>query len=261
MEFIGPYGVPAGSPYVQGDAAANIKGSYLNIHVVTDPMAEILHVIEQAGLTPDGDDLTQLYQAIQAQIAAAIAASVAPAGAVMGFDLDSPPSGWIAGDGSAILRASYPRLDSAKYVGDSLNGTATAWYRCTNPSSPSTSRSTTGNYLVTRDLRGVFTRFLDSGRGIDPSRVLGSLQKGSLMGFDVPTVGIFGVGTTSVMTLAEARAAVGLDAYSTSDYAGVQIVGANATSTSALPDNIAAGEGATGVARPTNISLLGCIKY
>lgn len=65
MQFIGPYGVPSGSPYVQGDAAANIEGSYLDYHAVTDPMTEIVNVIEAAGLTPDDVDLTQLLQAIR----------------------------------------------------------------------------------------------------------------------------------------------------------------------------------------------------
>lgn len=254
MKFIGPYGVPSGSPYVQGDAAANIEGSWLDIRAITDPMGEILYVIQQAGLTPSDTDLTQLYQAIQAQILAAIAATAAPAGAVMGFDLAAPPTGWIAGDGSAILRASYTRLDTAKYVGDANNATATAWYRCTNPSSPSTSRSTTGAYLVTRDLRGVFTRFLDSGAGIDTGRVLGSLQKGTLIYADTTgspdgrAVGSMGIDTPTPL------ANFGIDTIGSGDLPST-FYSAGGVNTVAPSTSI------IGAARPINISLLGCIKY
>ena len=65
-----------------------------------------------------------------------IAVAGVPTGAVMGFDLTSPPDGWIVGDGAAINRHAYADLDAVKYCGDALNATATAWYRCTDPASP-----------------------------------------------------------------------------------------------------------------------------
>jgi hypothetical protein len=58
------------------------------------------------------------------------AAGSAPTGAVMAFNLDACPSGWLLADGT--------------------NGTP--------------------------DLRGVFVRGLDSGKGIDPSRTLATFQ-------------------------------------------------------------------------------------
>lgn len=187
-----------------------------------------------------------------------------PVGAVMGFDLGAPPTGWLAGDGAAVLRSSYAALDAAKYVGDANNATATAWYRCTNPASPGATRSTTGAYLVTRDLRGVFIRHLDAGRGIDAGRVLGSLQKGTIISFDTATGatgdGVWGGGAINNPTLAQALAQVGADAYQTSDYSGVGLRGVTATENLPLPGPLGAKCG-SGVTRPVNVALLGCIKY
>jgi hypothetical protein len=262
MEFIGPYGEPDGSPYVQGDSSTGVKGSYLNYHAIVDPMQEILHVIEQAALTPDGGDLTQLYQAIEALIATGIAAGQVPVGAVMGFDLDAPPTGWIVGDGSAILRSSFTALDAVKYVGDGSNGTADAWYRCTNPANPTGTRSTTGAYLVTRDLRGVFSRFLDGGRGIDAGRVLGSLQKGTVHSFEAGSA----VSVTGDRTAATAAGGVGhpdlgldYDAAIATTYPNARQTNTNSSVIEGAVANTA--EVGAGVVRPVNISFLGCIKY
>ncbi len=62
------------------------------------------------------------------------------------------------------------------YVGNANNATAPAWYKCTNPSNPSGSRSTSGSYIVVPDMRGEFPRGWDNGRGVDPGRALGSSQ-------------------------------------------------------------------------------------
>lgn len=135
------------------------------------------------GYVPTGRRLiagngVKLNGGAEASLAGDVTISIAgvPTGAVMGFDLSAPPTGWLVGDGSAINRQVYSDLDAVKYCGDALNATATAWYRCTDPANPNTTRSVTGNYIVTRDLRGVFMRFLDGGRGIDSGRVLGSQQ-------------------------------------------------------------------------------------
>lgn len=51
-------------PWLDGDPAAGIEGSYPGHALMTDCEAEILNAIIAAGITPDGNDLTQLAQAL-----------------------------------------------------------------------------------------------------------------------------------------------------------------------------------------------------
>lgn len=166
-----------------------------------------------------------------------ITVSGVPTGAVMGFDLDVPPIGWIVGDGSAINRHTYADLDAVKYCGDGLNATATAWYRCTDPANPGTTRSVTGDYLVTRDLRGLFVRFLDGGRGVDSGRVLGTQQAG-MVGPHTHSLSA-AIGQSSRTLNGGSNKNVDME-YGTA----ITILANSGTET-----------------RPINIALLGCIKY
>ncbi len=197
-----------------------------------------------SGYVPTGRKLiagngVKLNGATEVSLSGDVTISVAgvPTGAVMGFDLSAPPAGWIVGDGSAINRLVYADLDAVKYCGDALNATATAWYRCTDPANPNTTRSATGNYLVTRDLRGVFMRFLDGGRGIDAGRVLGS-QQADMVG---PHTHSFSstIGQSSRTLSGGSNRNVDLEYNST-----ISILANAGTET-----------------RPINVALLGCIKY
>ena len=81
-------------------------------------------------------------------------------GQVAYFPLDDAPTGWLKADGSAVSRTTY----SALYA---VIGTAFG----------SGDGSTTFNLP---DLRAEFIRGLDSGRGVDSGRVLGSVQTSSV---------------------------------------------------------------------------------
>lgn len=80
-----------------------------------------------------------------------------PAGVIMpwGGGLIAP-SGWLLCDGSAYVISTYPNLSAAL---------GTTW----NTTAPS------GSFNVP-DFRGAFLRGLDSGKGLDPSRVLATFQ-------------------------------------------------------------------------------------
>lgn len=197
-----------------------------------------------------------------------IAASGVPTGAVMGFDLAAPPVGWIVGDGSAINRHTYADLDAVKYCGDALNATATAWYRCTDPANPATTRSVSGDYLATRDLRGVFPRFLDGGRGYDSGRLLGSEQADQNLshnhgvtdpghGHGVSDPGhshsFYGTGTLNSGPVVSSGTKSTVNLSTGSSTTGISIQG---SATGISIQNNGGGE-----ARPKNIALLGCIKY
>lgn len=76
MDYNLPVNTPDGNdnprlPFWDGNPAAGLKGAIPPGKAIGDPQAEIVNAIEMAGLTPDANDLTQLYQAIAAMIAAA----------------------------------------------------------------------------------------------------------------------------------------------------------------------------------------------
>lgn len=81
-----------------------------------------------------------------------------PVGAVMGFSMGNVQPGWLECDGSVLLRSAYPDLFTA--IGTTYNQPSD-----TNP-------------LQFRlpDYRGEFLRGWDHGRGVDPSRNLGTWQ-------------------------------------------------------------------------------------
>lgn len=77
MEYVQPIGAAADASYVDANPAGGVEGSPVPAAAIEHPMREIVAVIEAAGLTPDGEDLTQLADAIAALIAAGTPAGVA----------------------------------------------------------------------------------------------------------------------------------------------------------------------------------------
>lgn len=83
-----------------------------------------------------------------------------PAGAIMHFAMNTPPSGWIKADGSIVSRATYANLFTA------IGTTYGAGDGATTFQLP--------------DLRAMFVRGWDDGRGVDSGRVFGSNQADEL---------------------------------------------------------------------------------
>lgn len=86
-------------------------------------------------------------------------------------------------NGQGILRANYPDLDAACYVGNGTNGTAPAWYRANN--ADGTGRNIAGIYLILPETRGYILRGLDPSGTIDPdgaTRKIGSIQQDAFQG-------------------------------------------------------------------------------
>ena len=88
-----------------------------------------------------------------------------PPGSIMPFAGTTAPAGWLQCRGQALSSAQYPELFSVL---------GTTWG---NGSSGSGSSVSTDFNLP--DLRGEFLRGLDSGRGVDAGRTLGSSQAGA----------------------------------------------------------------------------------
>ena len=79
-----------------------------------------------------------------------------PAGAIVYFAMNTPPSGWVKADGTAVSRTTYAALFAA--IGTTF-GVGDG--------------STTFNLP---DIRGEFMRGWDDGRGVDGGRAFGSAQ-------------------------------------------------------------------------------------
>jgi hypothetical protein len=139
-------------------------------------------IMSHAGLTPDA--VTESASA--SQFLTGIQRVAGHPGEVIAWDgnLSDPSSGSIRLlplNGQGILRISYPDLDAAVYVGNTLNPTASAYYRATDAAG--TSRSTTGAYLILPDRRGYVLRGLDTAASVDPdgaSRDIGDTQDWAL---------------------------------------------------------------------------------
>lgn len=104
----------------------------------------------------DNEYVKNIPAAIRSKGEDVLALARVPAGMVMHFAGAAAPSGWLVCDGSAVSRAYYADLFSA--IG-TVYGAGDG--------------STTFNLP---DLRGEFLRGLDSGRGVDAARALGSAQ-------------------------------------------------------------------------------------
>ncbi|WP_079218135.1 phage tail protein [Herbaspirillum robiniae] len=111
------------------------------------------------------------------QMNSAIATGI-PAGFSGKFRRTTAPAGWLKENGAAVPVVAYQNLANAIYCGDTNNATALWGYRCTNQASPTTSRSTAGEYIVLPDSRGEYDRGWDDGRGIDSGRSMWSWQAG-----------------------------------------------------------------------------------
>lgn len=65
MEYAQPYGATdPDAPYVDGDPSTGVAGSAVPAKAIEPPMRELVNLIEEAGITPDAEDLTQVAQAV-----------------------------------------------------------------------------------------------------------------------------------------------------------------------------------------------------
>lgn len=151
-----------------------------------------------------------------------------PIGTIIAYYGTIAPTGYLPCAGQTINSASFP--DLVEFL---------------NPS---------GSTATIPDLRGEFLRGLDSGRGVDLGRVLGSAQKGSLI------IGDNGVGDNILVAtdVAGRKTQLGLDSIVAGDYTGATLKYTATTAMSVLPGADIPGH--AGASRPRNVSVLYCIK-
>lgn len=165
-------------------------------------------------------------------------------GSISYFATASAPAGWVKANGAAVSVSTYADLAGVLYVGNALNATAEFGYRCTSATSPGTTRSITGAYIVLPDLRGEFLRGWSDGRNVDAGRILGTTQAGMIESHDhdLPTStdangdrGTINDSSFGINTPNNEAPIIGFRAY-------VDPTGGAET-------------------RPRNVALLACIKY
>ena len=171
-------------PYINANPVHGEEGSILNAIAIEHPLREIVNTIKGAGLTPNGEDLSQLQQAILTYIEQAVPVNQSLTeefrlSRIGNIDIGNKVirnQSFVPADGRLVLFANYPEL-KAKLDDTSLDsivydetGLIRAEYL--------------GRYMYTEDRTGVYVpelggRFIRSwtdGQSIDNERGFGSVQ-------------------------------------------------------------------------------------
>lgn len=178
-------------------------------------------------------------------------------GAILGFPMSTPPSGWLAANGAAVLRTTYAALFA--YIGTTYGaGDGTTTFNLP-------------------DLRGQFPRFFDAGKGIDPGRTIGSNQAAAFASH-THTVsdpghghGISDPGHAHLAaTVSQTTQIYTTTNWSSAGFATGAASPRSGVTTSAATTGISISGATTGISiaaaggaetRPVNVALLACIKF
>ena len=120
MKYAAPLGEAEDASYTDGNPEHGILGSVVPAKAVEPPQRELIKVIEEAGLTPSDNDLTQLYQAIVKIIGvkAPIATTKAPGLVQVGSGLDVTAAGLLSVLVATAARAGIIKPDGTPLTVD-----------------------------------------------------------------------------------------------------------------------------------------------
>jgi microcystin-dependent protein len=119
MQYVSPLNEPENSPYTDGNAAQGIEGSIVPAAALEHPQREITGLIMKAGLTPDNQDLGQLYKAMRK--------ICAPSGQIMVWAGTGAPDGFLLCNGQEISRTTYADLFAAIGIAHGAGDGATSF--------------------------------------------------------------------------------------------------------------------------------------
>ncbi len=123
--------------FTDGNVAGGVSPTILPAEWFNTIQRELINIIQNAGLTPDPNNDSQIVTAIQ---------NIYPVGIPYPYPGATPPTGWLKCNGASFSPATYPKLAAAYPSG------------------------------VLPDLRGEFIRGWDDGRGLDSGRAILSAQ-------------------------------------------------------------------------------------
>lgn len=110
---------PGGAGFRDGDPLSGTPATRLNAEWFNSVQQEILNAIEDAGLTPDQNNLTQLAEAMRSRVGKHV-------GEIFFYEGRSAPFGAVVADGGLVQREMYP--DLWKFVQEqNLVITESAW--------------------------------------------------------------------------------------------------------------------------------------
>lgn len=159
-----------------------------------------------------------------------------PPGMIMPFGAATPPTGWLVCNGSAVSRTTYAALFSV--IG-------TTWG----------AGDSTSTFNVP-DLRGVFLRGVDGGRGYDDNRALGSYQDD---GYPSHTHTLTDNGHTHTYTAGGAATGIVAAGFNQAVQLSAPASGTNSSSaTTGITIN--SGGGTASEVRPKNVAVVYCIR-
>ena len=220
MKYVPPLGsVDPDAAYQNGNPSAGIPGSIVPAAAIEHPQRELLHVILKAGLTPDENTLTQLYEAIVKIVGVEVPlASVMEAGLVkigdglqIGEDgtlsvkssdlLEDWRKSWIGvprywrstvlpddhcwANGDFVSFSNWPELH-AVYEAGGLEGMLLGWDATEEEQAANLGKwrpdSSIPTGLYTPALSGQFFRNWAPGQTQDPGRLAGSVQADAFQG-------------------------------------------------------------------------------
>ena len=165
----------------------------------------------------------------------------APIGSVMYFATSTVPVGWFECAGQEINKSAFRDLWNA--IGYAFGS------------------NRDGSAFRLPDLRSETIRGWDNGRGIDPNRVFGSFQKGSVAG-DTSRIVL-----SAEIPLLSAKNILGFDSDTGNNYAGLTLPPLSSANYNIVvvdeeePVNLPTLSAVVGLARVRNVALLPCIKY
>lgn len=162
----------SGAHTISGTGSTTLKDSGGGFVLdITDsaPFSVKINGTEKIAIKPTGQVLAETVKATGSFIfpdgsTQAAAAQGVPVGTVQYFAMNTPPTGWLKANGSAISRSTYADLFTA--IGTTF-GVGDGSTTFTLP-----------------DLRGEFVRGWDDSRGVDTSRAFGSWQVGTGVSYD-----------------------------------------------------------------------------
>lgn len=169
-----------------------------------------------------------------AELEAAVADRLMPAGSVIHTAAAVAPVGFLKANGAAVSRATYAALFAA--IGTTYGP---------------------GDDVTTfnlPDLRGEFLRGLDDGRAVDADRILGSAQSSQVGQHNLPVrTSDYGAATAAIWFSSKTALAGGVATGNSDSWEGYGDLGTETDhSNTVLPGQ---------ETRPRNIALLACIKY
>ena len=181
--FVNRSGVFPDTIAINASGPSTTDGTEFVSNMINDSMWGVWQMIlNHASLTPNGvlesDSASQIKEALQKAFGSP------PGTSQQWFLADDPGTTGhraLLLNGQGILRANFPDLDSAVYVGDGNNGAVASgggfFYRADDAAG--TTPNIAGVWLILPETRGYFPRGLDTAASVDPdgaSRFLGDTQ-------------------------------------------------------------------------------------